>query len=344
MNRVALFLLLLLAVFVAMFFVPHKTKKIFAPVVPVVALPTRPKSLTPKKTATPAKPKTNTTTDNTISLSQAPTPRSPADPVYGSVVGMPILMFHRLAAQPKDILEMTPQEFRLVLKNLRDNNFCPVSLQQYVANRFPKTCEGKKIFAATFDDSHHSQVFFDSQKQGGALSKTSSLGIWKAVFPKYQATFFINLHNGSPPFSTESSRKLKLLEKLGQAIENHTVSHLDMSQANPTRIAWEVGGVCRKLARTRMMFAYPFGLLPPKPITEYNTGCEITYAFSARSGYFEPRPRGETETKYALLAPLPSDARFKELRFNIPRININSLQDLQRDVLKNPGVYRLSGE
>jgi hypothetical protein len=266
-----------------------------------------------------------------------PAPRATTG-AYGDIIGIPVLMFHRFEAQPKNKFSIAPDEFRRVLMALKHANYCLVGLKDYLENRFDATCEGRKLFALTFDDGHSTQLKLLPDAQ---VDPNSGLGVLLSVFPQAKATFFLNVSNAGRPFGPASDQKVRRLRELGLEIGNHTVSHPYLNRLPDTRVAQEVSNTCRYFGMNRMNLAYPYGVAPRKPITSYQTGCTINAAFGARLGYFEGIPRGQGTQTGPFLAPLPASAAFKAMRYRLPRLNIHSLADLRRDVLENPGVYRL---
>lgn len=293
-----------------------------------VSRPSSPRAAPPRQAAPPPR-----------RLRATAPPTRAAAGAYGATVGIPILMFHRFNPNPRSKTTIAPGEFRRVLSALRDSNYCPISLTDYLSNSFDPACAGRKLFAITFDDGHPSQFRL---LPDGSIDPDSGLGVLESVFPKVRATFFLNVSNGGHPFGRDSARKLEILRALKLEIGNHTVSHAYLNRIGASRIAAEVGGTCRYFGMSQMILAYPYGIRPRAPITSYKTGCTITAAFGAWLGYFEGLPRGQSASTGPFLAPLPTSASFGPLRYAIPRLNIHSLADLRRDVLENPGVYTLS--
>ncbi len=251
------------------------------------------------------------------------------------------MVFHRLETHPHSKFALTPTAFRAALNALRDANYCLVSLEEYLSNAFDSTCAGRKPFALTFDDSHPSQVAFDPD---GLIVPDSALGVLLAVFAHPKATFFANVHNGGHPFGRDSARKVELLGELGLEIGNHTVSHARVDKLSRAGVAREITGVCAYFGRSRMVFAYPYGVIPYGGIPTALPGCALSAAFGANLGYFEGQRDRERDGQLSpLLAPLPGTRAFAEHQFRLPRVNIDSLQDLRRDVLENPNVYTLPG-
>jgi peptidoglycan/xylan/chitin deacetylase (PgdA/CDA1 family) len=258
---------------------------------------------------------------------------------YGTRYGIPILMFHRFELQPRTPFALSPAVFTQMLVALQQGGYCAITLSEYRANSFPLDCAGRKPVALTFDDSHPSQIVL---RADGSLDPNSALGALRAAWPEARAMFFANVHNGGHPFGRDSAKKIALLERLGFEIGNHTVSHARLDKISPERINSEITGVCQYFNRSSMIFAYPYGVIPLKPLPTNLPGCAITAAFGADSGYFEG---GYTpKAGRSLLAPLPGSADFERLRLRIPRLNISSMDDLKRDVLENPDVYTLPAQ
>jgi hypothetical protein len=259
----------------------------------------------------------------------------PKPSYYGAQWGIPILMFHRIEPNARSAFALTPAVFKQMLVTLQAKGYCAITLTEYRTNSFPATCAGRKPVALTFDDSHPSQIIL---RKDGSLDPDSFLGAMQEVWPEARAMFFANVRNGGHPFGRDSAKKIKLLEDLGFEIGNHTVSHPRLDKISHARVVSEITGVCRYFNRTSMMFAYPYGVIPIKPLPTNLPGCAIPAAFGADSGYFEGY---NPKVGRSLLAALPGSPDFTRLQLRIPRLNISSLDDLKRDVLDNPDVYRL---
>ncbi len=252
-----------------------------------------------------------------------------ADP-YGYQSGIPILMFHRFSSTSTSLYSVKPLEFKAMLKVLNSDKYCMIDLLEYTLASFLKRCAKKKVFAISFDDGHASQFRF---LKNGKLDPNSGLGVLLGVFPQAKATFFLNVTNGGAPFGQQSQQKIAFLRAKGLNIGNHTVSHPDMSKLSNQAVIREIDGVCQYFGQSSMILAYPYGFMPPKSITTYQTKCRVPAAFRAWLGYFE----GERETikTGSLLAPLPNTPEFSSRRLTYPRFTISSFQDFQRDIMRN---------
>ncbi len=250
--------------------------------------------------------------------------------VYGKQKGIPILMLHRFSSNSSSIYSLKPTEFKKILLALSTKSYCLIDLLEYTKATFMKRCTGKKPFAISFDDGHASQFRF---LKNGSVDPTSGLGVLLSVFPTAKATFFLNVSNGGAPFGTQSKAKITWLGQHGFTIGNHTVSHPMMSKLGNNAVIQEIDGVCKYFATSSMILAYPYGLMPPKPIPNYKTKCRTSAAFRAWLGYFEGM--GQTLQSGALLAPLPNSSAFLSRKMSYPRLNIHSYSDFKRDILHN---------
>jgi peptidoglycan/xylan/chitin deacetylase (PgdA/CDA1 family) len=247
--------------------------------------------------------------------------------VYGTEKGIPILMMHRFSSSSNSLYNLKPLEFKRILETLNTKKYCLIDLLEYTNATFMKRCAGKKPFAISFDDGHASQFRF---LKNGLVDPTSGLGVLLSVFPNAKATFFLNVSNGGTPFGTQSQAKITWLRKNGFTIGNHTVSHPILSKLSQAAVIQEIDGVCNYLGVPSMILAYPYGLMPAKPIPSYKTKCRTSAAFRAWLGYFEAH-----KNSGALLAPLPNTKAFSSQRFSYPRLNIHSYTDFKRDILLN---------
>ncbi|MEY4529845.1 MAG: hypothetical protein RLZZ156_566 [Deinococcota bacterium] len=249
--------------------------------------------------------------------------------VYGIQKGIPILMLHRFSSS-NSVYSLKPLEFKKILMTLSSKKYCLIDLLEYTNATFTKRCAGKKPFAISFDDGHASQFRF---LKNGKIDPTSGLGVLKSVFPNAKATFFLNVRNGGAPFGVQSKAKIIWLRQNGFTIGSHTVSHPNMSKLSSQAVIRELNGVCQYFGVHNMILAYPYGLMPPKPVSSYKTKCRTSAAFRAWLGYFEAQ--GQTLASGALLAPLPKTRAFEQQKMSYPRLNIHSYPDFKRDILLN---------
>ena len=256
--------------------------------------------------------------------------------LYGSEKGIPILMFHRFSSLGSGDYNIAVSDFRKILAVLSKPEYCLIDLAEYAQADFMEGCQGKKPFAISMDDGHPSQFRF---LKNGSLDPESGLGALFAVFPKARATMFLNVSNGGAPFGTASKQKITWLRQHNIVIGNHSFSHSNMAKLSSAGVVRELDAVCAYFGQGSMLLAYPYGLMPPKPVNTYKTKCQIQAAFRAWLGYFEGL--GQTKQSGTLLAPLPNSPTYSSRRFSYPRLNISSYQDFSRDILENSAWVRL---
>lgn len=263
--------------------------------------------------------------------------------------GIPVLMFHRVVnRKAKNKYEINIQEFKQILGLLKDEGFSPVGMDEITQGTFRKECIGKKLFLMTFDDAHISQLKFSSD---GKLNPKCALAILLSYFENPRATFFINTRNGGAPFVYQSQKKINFLIEKGMIIGNHTASHKRVDKLTDSELLQELADVFLYLNKLghhskEMFFAYPYGIALNKEKQKLlkafkYEGCDycITAAFSSRLGYKEKRPKAESEHDYPLLCPIGGCEAFEKRRYDLPRINIHSVEDLKIDVIENDNIY-----
>lgn len=126
--------------------------------------------------------------------------------------GIPILMYHSIKDLPGNTLGVPPQQFREEIQWLAQQEYTPISLEQYYRALTYDAALPPKPIVLTFDDGYVDNFL-------------TAWPILKAVH--YQATFFIITSSiGSNMMSWDQLRELS---QNGNPIESHTVHHYDLS-------------------------------------------------------------------------------------------------------------------
>lgn len=193
-----------------------------------------------------------------------------------------VLMYHHIA-EPEAEWSRTPDNFRKDLQYLYDNGYRPISLVDYVTGNIT-TEAGYTPVVLTFDDGRQNNFNMIQDDDGKwIIDSNCAVGILEEFHKKHpdfplEATFFVN---DNIPFgqSEHLEYKLKYIIEKGMDIGNHTVTHVDFSNANGERIQRELAGIVKMLNQYIPDYrvntlALPFGSRPKdKSLTHLlNTG------------------------------------------------------------------------
>lgn len=258
--------------------------------------------------------------------------------------GVPILVFHRVGQTPKPPYRVSVRQFNRILEALKAGDFCLVGLDQIAANSFPDECRNRKLAAIAFDDGHPSQMEF---LPDGSVDSSCATAILLSHYPSPRATYFINTSNGGfPPFGKNSKEKIDFLRSKGMTVASHAATHQRLDRITAGEVRTELGTVCEYLGVDSTILAYPYGIGTVHDTLfdgfDYNgRRYRITAAFTQ----VEPMDTVTTVWQDSSLlvyhlCPLGGTNDFALRRFELPRINVTSYQDILYDVLRNPFVYR----
>jgi peptidoglycan/xylan/chitin deacetylase (PgdA/CDA1 family) len=255
--------------------------------------------------------------------------------------GIPILVFHRVGNRTAGEYRVSIKDFSAILKILKDNNFCPVGLDEIISNRFRKECAGKKLFCINFDDSHISQMkFYDD----GSLDSSCMTAILLSYFDNPRATYFINVSNGPPPWIYDSKKKIEFLRSKGMIIANHTASHKRLDSLKAGELIEELGKVFEYTNSDTMFLSYPYGhrfrneKLLKDGFTYHKHKCYIKAAFTEVEQIENIKTRLDTLQLVRHLCPLGDTQEFSKRQFELPRINISTIQAVNEEIIKNQNI------
>jgi peptidoglycan/xylan/chitin deacetylase (PgdA/CDA1 family) len=249
-------------------------------------------------TSVPVPPSTETTTVNPAAYS-------------ANELGLvPVLMYHRIVADPHSVYDRTPADFRAELVRLAKEHYVPITAAQYTAGDIDIPA-GTHPVVLTFDDGDRSQF---SLTPAGVPAATSAVGILLDVARQYQgfrpvATFYLNVN----PFGDDGgTHTVPWLSAHGMDIGNHTLTHADLAKATNAGAQQEIaeGDQAIRTAAPDVQpvtIALPFGLHPQ----------DAGLSLRGRVGRMRYRYRGAFLVG-ANPAPSPYSADFDPLR--IPRI------------------------
>ena len=221
-----------------------------------------------------------------------------------------VVEYHHIA-QGKGDMFRTPQEFRKDLERLHKMGFRPVTVTDYLDNRFPIP-PGSSPAVFTFDDSNPSQF---QLRDDGTVDPNCAIGIWQAFAKEHpdfpvRATFYVlpDVMWAQPKWR---EKKVEMLKEMGCELGSHTVSHPILKRLSDEKVKQELAGAIDHLEKmgtpSPVSIALPFGVSPKnKALLEKFSHAGKTY-----------------EMKAAFLVganPAPSPTSPKLNRYRIPRI------------------------
>ncbi|MFL6125931.1 polysaccharide deacetylase family protein [Actinophytocola sp.] len=206
------------------------------------------------------------------SPARSPAPSSaPPDPaaVGANELGfVPVLMYHRLVANPAGVFERTPDDFRAELVRLARERYVPVTAARYTTGDIDIPT-GTHPVVLTFDDGDPSQFALTPAGDPAPGTAVAILREVAAQYPTFHpvATFFVN----ADPFGDPGGRRtLPWLREHGMEIGNHTWSHANLGEAAPDRVRDEIVREDQLIraavpAAPPTTLALPFGVSPADP-------------------------------------------------------------------------------
>ncbi|MFZ5969000.1 MAG: polysaccharide deacetylase family protein [Bacillota bacterium] len=181
-----------------------------------------------------------------------------------------VLMYHHIA-EPEAEWSRTPENFRKDLQVLYDQGYRPISLKDYAAGNIT-TEAGYTPIVLTFDDGWQNNFnMIQNDKGEWIIDPNSAIAILKEFHDKHpdfplEATFFVN---DNVPFGQQEhlEYKLKYIVENGMDIGNHTVTHVDFTNASTERMQKELAGIVKLIDEYLPDYevntlALPFGSRP----------------------------------------------------------------------------------
>ncbi|WP_410597048.1 polysaccharide deacetylase family protein [Amycolatopsis sp. lyj-23] len=142
---------------------------------------------------------------------------------------VPVLMYHRLVAQPKSVYERTPADFTAELERLAAEDYVPITTAELVSRRLDLPA-GAHPVVLTFDDGDPSVFRLTPQGQPEAGTAIRILLDVAAAHPRFRpvASLYVNEH----PFGGDpDGRALRWLAEHHFEIGNHTRHHTNLRTA-----------------------------------------------------------------------------------------------------------------
>jgi peptidoglycan/xylan/chitin deacetylase (PgdA/CDA1 family) len=179
---------------------------------------------------------------------------------------VPVLMYHRLTAQPRSVYDRTPADFTAELERLAAEDYVPVTTADLVARRLDLPA-GAHPVVLTFDDGDPSAFSLTPQGQPAPGTAVRILLDVAAAHPRFRpvASLYVNEH----PFGeAEDGRALRWLAEHQFEIGNHTRQHTNLrtaSESEVTAAITEEDAAIRRAGYQPTTLALPYGTHPRRP-------------------------------------------------------------------------------
>ncbi|AYF79611.1 polysaccharide deacetylase [Nocardia yunnanensis] len=200
---------------------------------------------------------------STSAAAPAPRPPDPAAVAANELGQIPILMYHRIEAEPSGEYDQTPTKFTAELDRLYTEGYRPITLAQYLTGRIDLPA-GTHPVVLTFDDSTRTQL---TLTDAGDPAPDCAVGLLEQFHTRHPdfaatATFYIN----NDPFG-DDARALPWLAHHGYDIGAHTATHPNLGHLDATGVQREFVQNLRAIGAalpgtTVHSMALPLGVYP----------------------------------------------------------------------------------
>lgn len=181
---------------------------------------------------------------------------------------VPVLMYHRIVAEPETVYDRTPEAFRAELVRLAKEDYVPVTAASYADGDFDVPA-GTHPVVLTFDDGDPTQFSLDP---AGLPADGTAVSIMREVAEEYPgfgtaATFFVN----TDPFGDPGGRRtLPWLVAHGMEVGNHTANHTNLAQSTSDQVRQDILTQDQAIRAavpgySPATLAFPFGAVPDEP-------------------------------------------------------------------------------
>jgi peptidoglycan/xylan/chitin deacetylase (PgdA/CDA1 family) len=184
---------------------------------------------------------TSTAGGDPVSAQSVPAP-APADPaqVRANELGrIPVLMYHRLVADPVSVYDRTPEDFRAELERLAREDYVPITTAELAAGRIDIPA-GKHPVVLTFDDGDPTTITLGPDGTPAPGSAVRILLDVAAAHPGFRpvASLYVN----AEPFGggAAGAAALRWLHANGFEIGNHTFGHTNLRTASAERAQQDI--------------------------------------------------------------------------------------------------------
>jgi peptidoglycan/xylan/chitin deacetylase (PgdA/CDA1 family) len=196
-------------------------------------------------------------------------PARPADVQADELGAVPVLMYHRIVADPASEYDRTPDDFRAELERLAREDYVPITVAELAAGTIDVPA-GKHPVVLTFDDGDRSVLTLGPDGAPAAGSAVQILTEVAAAHPGFApvASLYVN----ADPFGggEAGERALRWAHEHGFEIGNHTFGHTNLRSASPDRGQQDIarGDAFIRAAvpgHQPTTLALPFGTRPRNP-------------------------------------------------------------------------------
>ncbi|MTE12513.1 polysaccharide deacetylase family protein [Nocardia sp. CT2-14] len=182
---------------------------------------------------------TTATVPRPPAASASPPTTEPPDPaaVAANELGqIPILMYHRIEADPGSEYDQTPMRFTSELERLYTDGYRPITVARYLSGVIDLPA-GTHPVVLTFDDSTRTQL---TLTDSGDPTPECAVGLLEQFHSRHPdfaatATFYVN----NDPFG-DDPRALPWLIRHGYDIGAHTATHPNLAHLSPTDVQREL--------------------------------------------------------------------------------------------------------
>ncbi len=207
-------------------------------------------------------PTSEPTSDASQKVSPLPSPTPPPIPGQGDYKPneagrVMVVMFHNFVESftPSEYdngeFTITFTDFEKLLSILYEKDYRLISLQNFLDNEIlvPRGCI-PMVF--TFDDGSKGQFNLIKEDDSLKVNPKSAVGIMEEFHRKHpdfglEGTFYVSLAANTFIGEGTIEERLDYLIERGFEIGNHTLTHIDLSQADKSKILKEVGGNQKKM-------------------------------------------------------------------------------------------------
>ncbi|WP_424186411.1 polysaccharide deacetylase family protein [Actinokineospora sp. G85] len=264
--------------------------------------------------------------------SASPAPPAPQEVSANELGQVPVLMYHRVIADPSSVYDRSPADFRAELERLAGEGYVTVTAGQYAKGEIDIPA-GAHPVVLTFDDGDPSQFALTAD---GSPAPGTAVAIMREVAAAHPAfrgvgSFFVN----ADPFGDPGGlRTVPWLREHGMEVGNHTLTHVNLRNAGPETAQQDIARgdqAIRRAGGAPEVLALPFGILPREPglaVDGAAEGVEYHYRGALLVG--------------ANPAPSPYSAAFDPVR--IPRIRSQAATGKEAELASTVWLDKLAAD
>jgi peptidoglycan/xylan/chitin deacetylase (PgdA/CDA1 family) len=208
-------------------------------------------------------------TVDSVSAPPSPGPVDPAEVSANELGNIPVLMYHRIIAEPASVYDRTPDDFRAELERLAREGYVPITTAELAAGRIDIP-PGKHPVVLTFDDGDPSTLTLGPDGTPAPGTAVRILLDVAAAHPGFRpvASMYVN----AAPYGggAAGTAALRWLHENGFEIGNHTFAHTNLRTVAAARARQDIvrGDAFIREAvpgYTPTTLALPFGARPREP-------------------------------------------------------------------------------